>query len=47
MVDSLAVVAIQANTTALQVNTGVLLVFMGVFITMLCGYLVIRYTLRG
>lgn len=45
--DSTAIVALQANTAALQANTGVLLVFMGVLMTMICGYLVVRYTLRG
>lgn len=45
--DSTAIAAIQANTAALQANTGVLLVFMGVMLTLVCGYLVIRYTLRG
>ena len=45
--DSTAIAAMQANTAALQANTGVLLVFMGVMLTLVCGYLVIRYTLRG
>ena len=45
--DSVAVQAIQANTVAVSALSGVLLVFMGVIMTMLCGYLVIRYTLRG
>lgn len=54
MTDSVAVATIQANTLALQANTtamgtltGVLLVFMGAFIFTICGYLCIRYTLRG
>lgn len=45
--DSTAIQAIQQNTAAVGTLTGVLLVFMGVFMTMICGYLVIRYTLRG
>lgn len=45
--DSLLIQAIQANTTAMGTLTGVLLVFMGAFIFTICGYLCIRYTLRG
>lgn len=45
--DSTAIAIITANTAAVNALTGVLLTFMGVFITMICGYLVIRYTLRG
>lgn len=45
--DSLLIQAIQANTTAMGTLTGVLLVFMGAFIFTICGYLCIKYTLRG
>lgn len=44
--DSLAV-AIQANTMAVNALNGTLWVFIGVLMTMICGYLVTRYTLRG
>lgn len=45
--DSTAIATIEANTAAVTTLSGVLLVFMGVFIVMTCGYLIIRYTLRG
>lgn len=45
--DSTAIQAIQENTAALSTLTGALMVFMGVLLAMVCGYLVIRYTLRG
>lgn len=45
--DSVAVAAINANTAAVASMTGVMLVFMGVLITVACGYLIVRYTLRG
>lgn len=45
--DSTAVQAIIDNTSATLALTGTLWVFLGAFITMLCGYLAIKYTLRG
>ena len=45
--DSTALAVIQENTAAVSTLTGAILTFMGVLITMICGYLVVRYTLRG
>ena len=45
--DSTAIAAINANTASVAALTGTLWVFIGVLITMVCGYLVTRYTLRG
>lgn len=45
--DSTAIQAIQQNTAALSMLTGALMVFMGALITVICGYLITRYTLRG
>lgn len=39
--------AITENTTALMSLNGTLWVFIGVILTLVCGYLVVRYTLRG
>lgn len=45
--DSTLIVAIQQNTAAVNTLTGVMLTFMGALMTTICGYLCIRYTLRG
>lgn len=45
--DSTFVQAVEENTQAVLVLTGTLWVFLGVFATIVCGYLAIRYTLRG
>lgn len=45
--DSTAIAVIQQNTAACSMLTGALMVFMGAMITLVCGYLCIRYTLRG
>lgn len=40
-------VALRDNTTAVMTLTGTLWAFAGMFLTGICGYLVIRYVLRG
>lgn len=45
--DSTAIAAITQNTAAVSALTGTLWVFAGLFCVMLCGWLIIRYTLRG
>ena len=45
--DSTSIAVIQQNTVATLALTGSLWVFMGVTIALVCGYLAIRYTLRG
>lgn len=45
--DSTLIVALQENTAAVNTLTGALLTFMGALMTMICGYLCVRYTLRG
>lgn len=45
--DSTAVQAIADNTAALMALTGTLWTFAGVILALVCGYLGIRYTLRG
>lgn len=45
--DSTTIAAITANTASINALTGTLWVFIGVLITVVCGYLVTRYTLRG
>lgn len=47
MNDSLMIVALEQTTASVNMLSGVLLIFMGAFIATLCGYLAIRYTLRG
>jgi hypothetical protein len=45
--DSTAIAAITQNTAAVSALTGTLWVFAGLLCVMLCGWLIIRYTLRG
>ena len=45
--DSTLVQAVQENTQSVLVLTGSLWIFGGLLCVMLCGYLIVRYTLRG
>lgn len=45
--DSTAIAAIEANTASVNALTGTLWVFAGVLLVLVCGYLAVRYTLRG
>lgn len=45
--DSTSLAIIAENTAATATLTGTLWVFLGVFCTLLCGYMIVRYTLRG
>ena len=47
MNDSLMIAALEQTTASVNMLSGVLLIFMGAFIATICGYLAIRYTLRG
>lgn len=45
--DSTAIAAIDACTASVNALTGTLWVFAGVLLAVTCGYLAVRYTLRG
>lgn len=45
--DSTSLAVLAENTQATLVLTGTLWTFAGMFLTGICGYLVIRYVLRG
>jgi len=45
--DSTAIAALQENTASVAALTGTLWVFMGALGVLVCGYLCVRYTLRG
>lgn len=45
--DSTSIATIAENTLAVAALTGTLWVFAGIFCIMTCGYLIVRYTLRG
>lgn len=45
--DTLAISAIKECTASVNALTGTLWVFAGVLLAVTCGYLAVRYTLRG
>lgn len=45
--DSTAIAAINECTASVNALTGTLWVFAGVLLAVTCGYLAVRYTLRG
>lgn len=45
--DSVSIATIQAATASVNALTGSLWCIFGGFVVAVCGYLIIRYTLRG